>query len=256
MLVQATSWDKATALRNLTILSNVNFHHIIESKTSYIAATTAIIESFSPAQDRFIYQKVLQNMRSIHFPSVTEFLRGMRDVVELTNFCLSEHKKLLNREVLGYYAKGLTREEKEIFLQLPELSLETLAKELDAISFRRKQILEMDMYQKESRPFYKHNNNKHNNYTVNRSKKKAYNNNGDVWYSLHKTSSHSDKDCNAQKKNNFHINNNSSKGDLTATILNNDSKIKITLDTGSEETYVAPECVTGIQEKMLIHRSQ
>ena len=28
MLVRATAWDEATALRNLTILSDVNFHHI------------------------------------------------------------------------------------------------------------------------------------------------------------------------------------------------------------------------------------
>ena len=179
LLVDANQWDPLRAKMVLLISVDIEFHPLVNNSPCIDSALHQLIQTFFPAQDFFKYEKKISESRSFHFRNINEYLKNLRLLSVLANFCTDKNNHLVQREMETYFMNGLTQEERNFVISSGEINLDKASKKLDEASFLRLK------FSGTTKPTYKNTN--------------KYQNKPGKWCSFHSTNSHSDQECIAQK---------------------------------------------------------
>ena len=107
--------DLTKVIATLKLLTELELHSYFEAKRSLKTAIKGLLSAFYPKEDFVQYERAARNLKGFKFPSVELYSEKLKQIIKNANCCLEENEKIVERERLDMFIKGLTFEQNNLY---------------------------------------------------------------------------------------------------------------------------------------------
>ncbi|KCZ75231.1 hypothetical protein H311_03796 [Anncaliia algerae PRA109] len=145
ILFEINKADNKTAMAILRVLLDTNLHYIVDNSEDPEVALDKIIKEAFPKDDFSIYDRILKNLKTTNFDSITKFYSDFIKFINMANSCLTKKGQLTTREIEAYFTKALTKKQRYHLVNIDDDSIQAKVNHLFKIeNLERRYIEDVD----------------------------------------------------------------------------------------------------------------